>query len=72
MATPRLMEPIYFVEIQAPADCVAAIYTVLSRRRGHVTQDDPKPGSPLYTVKVHIQYHQHYYYYFFLYFYLTM
>ncbi len=54
MATPRLMEPVYYVEIQAPADCVTAIYTVLSRRRGHVTQDAPKPGSPLYTVKAFI------------------
>lgn len=33
MATPRLMEPVYYVEIQAPADCVSAIYTVLARRR---------------------------------------
>ena len=38
MATPRLMEPYYFVEVQAPADCVSAVYTVLARRRGHVTQ----------------------------------
>jgi len=51
MATPRLMEPVYFVEITAPEDCVSAIYTVLSRRRGHVTQDIPKPGTPLYAVK---------------------
>lgn len=51
MATPRLMEPVYYSEIQAPADCVSAIYTVLARRRGHVTQDLPKPGSPLYTIK---------------------
>jgi U5 small nuclear ribonucleoprotein component len=54
LATPRLMEPVYYVEIQAPADCVAPIYTVLSRRRGHVTQDEPKPGTPLYTVKAYI------------------
>ncbi|KAJ1981745.1 U5 small nuclear ribonucleoprotein component [Dimargaris verticillata] len=54
MATPRLMEPTYFVEIQAPADCVSAVYTVLARRRGHVTQDAPKPGSPLYSVKAYI------------------
>jgi len=40
--------------VQAPADCVAAVYTVLSRRRGHVTRDIPKPGSPLYTVKAFI------------------
>ncbi|KAJ3247118.1 hypothetical protein HDU78_005183 [Chytriomyces hyalinus] len=53
-AAPRLMEPVYFVEIQAPADCVAAVYNVLARRRGHVTQDMPKPGSPLYTVKAYI------------------
>ena len=48
------MEPYNFVEIQAPADCVSAIYTVLSRRRGHVTQEIPKPGSPLYTIKAFI------------------
>lgn len=45
------MEPVYFVEVQAPADCISAVYTVLARRRGHVTQDIPKAGSPLYTVK---------------------
>ena len=49
MATPRLMEPVYAIEIQAPADCLTAIYEVLARRRGHVTQDIPKPGSPLHT-----------------------
>ncbi|RUS18498.1 hypothetical protein BC937DRAFT_88698 [Endogone sp. FLAS-F59071] len=54
MATPRLMEPVFYVEIQAPADCVSAVYTVLARRRGHVTQDIPKAGSPLYTVKAYI------------------
>jgi translation elongation factor EF-G len=45
------MEPVYAVEVQAPADCVSAVYTVLARRRGHVTQDLPKAGSPLYTIK---------------------
>lgn len=50
----RLMEPIYRVEIQAPADCVQAIYPVLARRRGHVVQDAPKPGTPFYTVKAFI------------------
>jgi len=51
MATPRLMEPYMFVEVQAPADCVSSVYTVLARRRGHVTQDAPVPGSPLYIIK---------------------
>ena len=48
------MEPYYFVEVQAPADCVSAVYTVLARRRGHVTQDAPIPGSPLYSIKAFI------------------
>ncbi|XP_066910456.1 116 kDa U5 small nuclear ribonucleoprotein component-like [Clytia hemisphaerica] len=51
LAVPRLMEPYYFVEVQAPADCVSAVYTVLGKRRGHVTQDAPIPGSPLYAIK---------------------
>ncbi|KAL3831330.1 hypothetical protein ACJMK2_023095 [Sinanodonta woodiana] len=54
MATPRMMEPYYFVEVMAPADCVSAVYTVLARRRGHVTQDAPVAGSPLYTIKAFI------------------
>jgi 116 kDa U5 small nuclear ribonucleoprotein component len=53
-ATPRLMEPVYAVEIQAPSDCVSVVYTVLAKRRGHVVQDLPKAGSPLYTVKAFI------------------
>lgn len=39
-------------QIQTPIDCVSAIYTVLSRRRGHVTADVPQPGTPCYIVKV--------------------
>ena len=54
LATPRLMEPYYFSEVIAPADCVSAVYSVLARRRGHVTQDAPLPGSPLYTLKAFI------------------
>ncbi|KAJ2775025.1 U5 small nuclear ribonucleoprotein component, partial [Coemansia nantahalensis] len=53
-AEPRLMEPVNFVEIQAPAACVAAVYTVLGRRRGHVTHDAPKPGSPMYMIQAQV------------------
>jgi U5 small nuclear ribonucleoprotein component len=50
-ASPRLMEPVLAVEIQTPADCMSAVYNVLSKRRGHVVSDAPKPGTPVYTVK---------------------
>merc|ERR1712130_840760 len=35
-AAPRLMEPVYQVEIQCPENAVGGIYGVLNRRRGHV------------------------------------
>ncbi|CEG40323.1 116 kda u5 small nuclear ribonucleoprotein component-like [Plasmopara halstedii] len=50
-ATPRMLEPMYALEIQCPADTVSSLYQVLSRRRGHITHDAPKAGSPLYTVR---------------------
>ena len=54
MATPRLMEPVYYVEVLTPPDAIEAVFTVLSKRRGHVTSDEPKPGSPFYIVKAYI------------------
>ncbi len=51
MATPRLMEPLLTVEIHTPADCMAAIYSVLAKRRGHVVSDRPVPGTPIYAVR---------------------
>lgn len=54
MALPRLMEPVYAVEIQTPADCISAIYSVLAKRRGHITADVPKPGTPIFIVKAFV------------------
>ncbi|KAL8826742.1 MAG: hypothetical protein Q9191_003610 [Dirinaria sp. TL-2023a] len=50
-ASPRLLEPLYGVSMTGPADSVSALYTVLSRRRGHVLSDGPIAGTPLYSVK---------------------
>ncbi|CDR95281.1 u5 small nuclear ribonuclear protein, putative [Babesia bigemina] len=54
LSTPRLMEPIVFSEIICPADCVASAYSILSRRRGHVLKDVPKPGTPFYEVHAYL------------------
>ena len=37
--------------IVGAADCITAIYAVLGKRRGHVTADVPKPGTPIFIVK---------------------
>jgi 116 kDa U5 small nuclear ribonucleoprotein component len=50
-ASPRLLEPLYSVCMLGPADSVSSLYTILSRRRGHVLTDGPVPGTPLYSVQ---------------------
>ncbi|MCJ1252750.1 hypothetical protein MMC24_000556 [Lignoscripta atroalba] len=50
-ASPRLLEPLYTVSMTGPADSVSSLYTVLSRRRGHVLSDGPIAGTPLYGVR---------------------
>ena len=53
-AQPRLMEPVYLVEIQCPEHAMGGIYGVLNRRRGHVFAEDQRPGTPLYNVKAYL------------------
>ena len=36
------------------ADCIQAIYTVLAKRRGHVTRDTPKAGTPIFIVQAEL------------------
>jgi len=53
-AEPRLMEPIYLVEIQCPQTVVGGVYSVLNQRRGTVVEEAPRQGTPLYNVKAHL------------------
>jgi elongation factor 2 len=50
-AQPRLMEPVYLVEIQCPEAVVGGIYGVLNRRRGHVFEEMQVQGTPMFVVK---------------------
>lgn len=52
--TPRLMEPVYLVEIQCPESAMGGIYATLNRRRGHVISEEQRPGTPLYNVKAYL------------------
>lgn len=51
-AEPRLMEPIYLVDIQCPMESVANVYSCLSTRRGHVISEEYKTSQ-----SCHIQAH---------------
>ena len=50
-STPRLMEPVFRLDIQCPASIVDSIQPILTRRRGHIVQDRPIPGTTLCCVK---------------------
>jgi len=53
-AEPRLLEPVYLVEIQCPEHAMGGIYGVLNRRRGHVFAEEQRPGTPIYTIKAYL------------------
>jgi len=53
-ASPRLMEPVYLVEIQCPENAVGGIYGVLNRRRGHVFEESQVVGTPMFHVKAYL------------------
>ncbi|KAI7696572.1 Elongation factor, partial [Hortaea werneckii] len=54
LADPGLMEPVFLVEIQVPENAMGGIYGVLTRRRGHVFEENQRPGTPLFTVKAYL------------------
>ncbi|KAK6944682.1 Translation elongation factor EFG/EF2, domain IV [Dillenia turbinata] len=53
-AKPRLLEPVYLVEIQAPEQALGGIYGVLNQKRGHVFEELQRPGTPLYNIKAYL------------------
>jgi elongation factor 2 len=53
-AQPRLMEPVFLVEIQCPENAIGGIYGVLTRRRGHVFEENRIAGTPMYQVKAYL------------------
>uniref|UniRef100_A0A7E4W6Z0 Tr-type G domain-containing protein n=1 Tax=Panagrellus redivivus TaxID=6233 RepID=A0A7E4W6Z0_PANRE len=53
-AGPRLLEPVYLVEIQCPESAVGGIYGVLNHRRGHVFEESQIVGTPMFVVKAYL------------------
>ncbi|OMP04048.1 hypothetical protein COLO4_09990 [Corchorus olitorius] len=53
-ATPRLLEPVYLAEIQAPQQALNGIYNVVKDSRGVVFEEMQMPGTPLYNVKAYL------------------
>ncbi|CEM25456.1 unnamed protein product [Vitrella brassicaformis CCMP3155] len=54
LAAPRLLEPIFLVDITCTQAEVGGIYSTLNQRRGHVISELQKEGTPLVNVKAHL------------------
>lgn len=54
LAKPRLLEPIYKVEITCPVHVLSLAAEVLSKRRGHATAEAAIPGSPFYRMEGYV------------------
>jgi len=54
LAEPALLEPVFLVEIQVPESAMGGVYGVLTRRRGHVFNEEQRPGTPLFTIKAYL------------------
>merc|ERR1719329_1098400 len=52
-ASPRLQEPVFKVEIQCPESCVGKIYSVMTRKRGSVIEEN-KAGGNMYNMKAYL------------------
>jgi len=48
---PRIMEPLYVVDIVVPNNQMSGVYNTLNRRRGTVDVTEERPGTPLVKVK---------------------
>jgi elongation factor 2 len=54
IAEPRLMEPVYLVDIQCPEQAMGGVYSCLNKRRGQVVEEIQRPGTPIYNVKAYL------------------
>jgi len=53
-AKPKLLEPVYLVEIQCPQDATGGIYSCLNRRRGHIFEENQQTGTPMVNIKAYL------------------
>eukprot|EP01114_Cavostelium_apophysatum_P016022 TRINITY_DN4491_c0_g1_i2.p1 TRINITY_DN4491_c0_g1~~TRINITY_DN4491_c0_g1_i2.p1 ORF type:complete len:842 (-),score=308.92 TRINITY_DN4491_c0_g1_i2:90-2615(-) len=53
-AQPRLLEPIFLVDIQCSSNSLGGVYSTINQKRGVVIETSPRFGTPLYNVKAYL------------------
>jgi elongation factor 2 len=58
LAEPTIMEPYYLCDIAVPVADMSGVYSTLSKRRGEVVEEIPKPGTPMVAVRAFLPVNQ--------------
>merc|ERR1711904_529437 len=53
-ADPSILEPVYLCNISVPQEAMGNVYGVLTRRRGHVFNEEQRPGTPQMTLLAYL------------------
>jgi len=53
-AEPRIQEPVFLVDIQAPESALGGIYSCINQKRGTVIEEVQRPGTPMYNIRAHL------------------
>ena len=53
-ATPSLMEPMYLADISCPVDVAGGVYGTLALRRGEISEEIPRPGTPMTNIRAFV------------------
>jgi len=53
-ASPRLMEPVFLVDIQTTNAARGGVYNVLTKRRGKLISEETRPGTPILIMQAHL------------------
>jgi elongation factor 2 len=53
-AEPRLLEPIYLIDIQCPENVIGPIYTLINKKRGEIIDKEPLNGTLLVNIKAYL------------------
>ena len=53
-ASPTVMEPMYLADISVPVSDAGGVYQTLSLRRGEISEEIPRPGTPMTAIRAYI------------------
>lgn len=53
-ACPRLVEAFYLCEVSASVEVLSGVYSVISRRRGRILQEELREGSDMFIVHTYL------------------